>query len=356
MPKRSKKSLQDAGVTCLRGEASFVDDHTVELDGEHIQADKFVIATGMKPLELDIPGEELMTSYEKFFELDKPPKEVVFAGGGYISLEFGNMLMRAGSKVTIIEREDHILSPFETRLADKLEEHLSKLGINFIKQAEVNKVEQNGDSYKVSYHKDDSDYTLGCNMIFNCAGRVPQIDKLGLDKIKLKTSDKGIEVDDRMESLSHSHIYACGDVSAKHLPLTPLSAREASVVKNNIIHKSGQTIDRSVIPSVVFTIPQFASVGMTVQEAQDSDKEIEVIEKDASEFYNVKRVNGELYSFVIILEKNNDNILGAHILGPEAAEQINLFAMAMTHGITMKEFQNNIFTYPSWCNDLLSVK
>ncbi|MGB3592095.1 MAG: NAD(P)/FAD-dependent oxidoreductase [Nonlabens sp.] len=355
-PRATREDLKEAGITCLEGQAKFVGPHTVDLDGKHIQADHFVIATGMKTMQLDIPGEEHMVDYEQFFELENPPKEILFVGAGYISMEFGNMLSRAGSKITIIEKGPHILSPFEPYCADKIEEAAANAGINIVKQADVKEVVKNGaDDYTVIYKKDGAEFKVESNLVFNCSGRVPQIDQLGLDKINLETADAGIKVNNRLQSVTHSHIYACGDVSSKHIPLTPLSSREAVTVAKNLKGEPA-TIDIDIIPSAAFTFPECASVGMTEHDALDQNKSIEVIEKDASGFYNLKRVNGECYAFKLIVEKGTENLLGAHIVGPDAAEQINLFALAMKAGMTMTQFEDNIFTYPSWGNDLLSLR
>jgi glutathione reductase (NADPH) len=139
------------------------------------------------------------------------------------------------------------------------------------------------------------------------------------------------------------------------LPLTPLSGLQATIVANNILGKK-EELQLPAIPSAVFTIPQLATIGLTEKQALQQGHKITVLENDASNWFNVRRIKSDGYQYKIILEKETEAILGAHIMGAAASDQINMFAIAIKAGMNMEDLKSTIFTYPSWGNDILSYK
>ncbi len=352
--KTPRKTLKKRESPAFTARAAFIDKNTVEVGGKQYQSDVFVIATGLKPMKLGIPGEEFMLTSPDFFELEQAPKKVVFVGAGYVGMEFSHMLHRSGSQVTILEQGGQILNPFEEFTAGLLEKATGKMGIDIRKNARVSSIEKDGDGrYIVYYYKDDVMHQITTDCVFNTAGRVASIDSLHLEKAGVVTDKKGVVVNSRFQSTTNPNIYACGDVSNQNLPLTPLSSREAKVAADNIT-KGKREFDYLNIPSVAFTIPNCGGIGMTEKQAANSGKTFKVIEKDASDWFNNKRINAGYYAYKLIIEEETDLILGAHILGYEASEQLNMFAIAMKAGMTLDELQDTIFTYPSWGNDLIS--
>lgn len=353
IPSNTERDLKAKGITCYHGEAKFKDSNTIILDDEEIRSDYFVIATGLKPLSLGFPGEEYALTSGDFFNLKDAPNKVVFIGAGYIGMEFGHLLARAGSKVTIIDKGNQILSPFESFTANLLEEHSIEMGIDIFKNAQVTSIEKVDNRFIVYYAIDNIVHQITTDCVFNTAGRVPSIDQLELSNANVVTDNGGIVVNEYLQSTSQPNFYACGDVSSVNLPLTPLSGIEASLVGNNL---TGSTLklDLPAIPSAVYTIPQCAAIGLTEKQAKDQNINHHVVKKDASDWFNNRRINSKLYGYLIIIEKNTEIILGAHIVGPEAAEQINMFAIAMKAKMKFKELQKVIFNYPTWGNDLKS--
>ncbi|MEN8815733.1 MAG: NAD(P)/FAD-dependent oxidoreductase [Nonlabens sp.] len=354
VPERTKNLLQEKGITCLHGEAKFIDSNTVVLDNEKIQAKHFIIATGMQPLPLGIPGDEFMLTSGDFFTLNKVPEKVVFVGAGYIGMEFGQMLARAGSKVTMIEKGNQVLGPFEEYTASFIEQASEKLGIKIIKNAQASSVEKIDNRFIVNYAMKNGMHQITTDCVFNTAGRVPSIKALDLEKANVVTDKGGVVVNECLQSTTQSHIYACGDVSSKNLPLTPLSGIEASIVAKNLVGQKTE-LDIPAIPSTVFTIPQCASIGLTEKQAFKKDLKYHVIQKDSSDWFNNKRINASFYGYKVIIDNTTGKILGAHIAGPEASEQINMFAIAMKAQMTFKDLRKTIFNYPSWGNDLRSM-
>jgi glutathione reductase (NADPH) len=356
IPDNTEQALKDAGVSCYHGNAHFIDTHTIELVDQKISAKHFVIATGLKPMELNIPGASHMLTSDDFFKLNELPEKAVFIGAGYVGMEFSHMLARAGCKVTIIDMGDRILSPFEEFTSALVYEQSLKLGITFIMNAQAASVEENEERFTLHYGlQDGSSHQITANVIFNTAGRVPSTDSLKLENAGVVTDSNGIVVNNKMQSTTQSHIYACGDVSSHALPLTPLSSIEASVVASNLLGKPRE-IKIPAIPSIVFTIPQCATIGLTEEDAREKKLDFEIIQEDASGWFNTKRINADAYRWKLILDKKTDLILGAHIASHEAGEQINMIAIAMNAQMTFTHFKRTIFTYPSWGNDFKSYE
>ena len=355
IPQAVEHELDDLGITLYHQTPKFTDENTLAVEGETVKAKKIVIATGCVPRTLNIEGRFHLKTSEDFMEMKKLPKRMVFLGAGYIGMEFAHMAARCGVKVTVIEHGASILKPFDADLASELLETSKALGIKFIFNAEISSLEKLTKKYRIYYTKNGDKYTLKAGAVFNTTGRVPAIGALDLEKGKVAYSKAGVVCNAFMQNKTNPNVYACGDVSAHGLPLSPLSGIEANIVSKNIIKANVEKIELPVIPSVVFTLPNLATVGLQEEEAKSRYKNIIVNYKSATDWYNAKRINAPSYTYKIIINERTDLILGAHILGPHAAETINLFAMAIQKKMTTQELKAMIFTYPTWANDIKSM-
>ena len=353
IPEKTEKSLREAGIDCYLGSGSFIDEKTYVFDDTTIVAEHFIIATGMMTRPLSIPGADFMLDSADFFEMKDLPEKMVFIGGGYIGMEFSHMMARAGVKVTIIERSNQILSPFEKFVADHLLEASVKLGIDIKLNATLSSIEEKDGRYIVHYGQDDTIHQITTDMVYNTTGRIPSVDMLDLGKAGVVTDKGGVIVNDCLQSTTNSRFYACGDVSSMNLPLTPLSGLEGTIVGKNIVEGKHPLIPVD-IPSVAFTIPQVASIGLTEAQAKDQQKKFKVLSADASGWFNTRRMNAGTYAYKVLVEEKTGLVLGAHIVSHEAGETINLFSVAMNHDITFQHLQQTMFTYPSWANDMKS--
>ncbi len=196
---------------------------------------------------------------------------------------------------------------------------------------------------------------LKARQIFNTAGRIPSISDLDLEKGNVAFDEKGVEVNNYLQSKTNPNVYACGDVSDHDLPLTPLSGRQGYVVGENLVNGNKKKLDTPVIPSVVFTLPNIASVGYSEEEAKDRYKNVIVKQKSVPDWFNAKRMNAPVYAYKILLNERTEEIVGAHLIGPEAAETINLFTMAINNKMTAMDIKRMIFTYPSWGHDIKNM-
>ena len=355
MPKGVERGYEKAGVEMYHGAASFLSPNTIKIGDEILEGEKIVIATGARPIVLDIPGGELPIDSTEFLDLESLPDHVTFIGGGYISMEFAHLAARAGSKVTIFHRGKIPLENFDKDIVTHLVKATKELGIELHLEANVVSIERSDNGYNVTANFPEGKKTIQTNLVVNAAGRVPELDGLNLEKANIKYSKKGIEVNEYLQSVSNQSVYAAGDSAASEgLNLTPVAVMEGHAVAANIIKGNFRRPDYTEMPSAVFTLPSLAAVGMTEKQVKESGIEHQVKSASASNWYNARRINESTYAYKVISD-NNGYILGAHIIGPHAEEMINLFAMAIKAKLKVADIRNMVYSYPSMGSDIGSM-
>lgn len=353
VPAATERDLKEAGIDMYHQSPKFLDENTLSVEGKTVKAKKIVIATGLKPFELKIPGREHLKVSDDFLEMDELPESIVLVGAGYIGMEFAHIAARCGAKVTIIEAGNRPLDGFEEDIVSHLTEATKKLGIEFIFNAQVSEVEKLQKNYRVSFLKNNKTESLTARMVFNTAGRVPSIDDLDLANGNVAFEKGGISVNEYLQNPTNPSVYACGDVSASgSLPLTPTSSQEARIVSLNIRKGNKTIMNFPPVPSVVFTIPKMATIGLTEDEAKEKGYDFVVEYKSVPQWFNAKHLNDEVYAYKTIVDKKRNIVLGAHIISSEAGEMINLFVLAMCGKLTTEELKAMIFAYPTWGNDI----
>lgn len=348
-PEKMEESLRRAGIKTIHAKARFLDGRRIKVGEEILKAEKFLIATGAKPRKLNIPGEEHVIKSDEFLELDELPKRILFIGGGYISFEFAHLSARAGADVKILHRSARPLKNFEPYIVEFLLRATEEAGIDVITNAPVEEVVKKGDGFIVKTPRGNFE----ADLVVHGAGRVPNVDGLGLENAGVQYHErKGIFVNEYMQT-SNPRIYAAGDCTVGGLPLTPVAAVEGSIAASNMIKGNHLKVNHEAIPTVVFTIPPMASVGLKEEEAERKGIKFTVREGDTSKWYNSLRINQKYSAYKIIIENGSGRILGAHILGHNAEEVINIFALAMKFGIKAGELKHSYYTYPSYSYDIL---
>jgi glutathione reductase (NADPH) len=365
VPKEREEQFSKAGIAAFHGRARFLGQRTVKvgdtqtLDGLHI-----VIAAGAQPVKLNIPGEENMVKSDQFLELDELPSKIVFVGGGYISFEFAHIAARAGANVTILHRGTRPLNNFDPYLIDMLVQRSSELGIEIHLQTKVDAIEsakadkdhQDGGGFIV--HASDTingeKYKIEADMVVHGAGRVPEIDDLNLAAAGVEhETNKGVRVNEYLQSVSNQSIYAAGDAAASGgLPLTPVATYQGEIVATNLLEKNRAKANYKGIPSVVFTVPPLASVGLQEDTAKKQGLRFKTNKADTSNWYSSRRVSEKCSGYKVLIEEGTDRILGAHILGQHAEEVINLFAIAIRLGLKAQDIRRVVFSYPTRSSDI----
>ncbi|EDP94821.1 NAD(P)/FAD-dependent oxidoreductase [Kordia algicida OT-1] len=352
VPESIKENLTSLGIDLYHESPKFISKNEISVAGKNIKADKFVIATGLVPRKLSFNGANYLKTSDDVFHLKKIPASATFIGAGYVGMEFCFLLSTLGCKVTLIDRDSQALSQFDSFLVEKLVTSMKNRGVEFIFDATIEAVEKKKKNYKIHYKRKGKRASLKSHVVFNTSGRVPATALLDLENAKIEHDESGIIVNDFLVNRTNKHVYACGDVSSKSLPLTPLSGLQGYIVGNNILKEKSKKFTNPIVPSVVFIHPNLATVGYSEAEAKKRYKNILVLKGDASDWYNAKKANAKTYAFKIIANKRTRIIVGAHLLSAEANETINIFVVAINKKMTIDELKKMIFTYPSYSSDL----
>ncbi|MBW2960312.1 dihydrolipoyl dehydrogenase family protein [Mesonia aestuariivivens] len=355
IPAATEKDLAALDIKMYHQSPKFLDKNTLSVEGKTVKAKKIVIATGNKPMPLPIPGKELLLTSDDFLDLEKLPTSMIFIGAGYIGMEFAHIAARLGVEVTMIDTQPRPLSNFDEDMVAHLTEASEAIGIKFIFNAKASKVEKLRKYTEVTAELKNGDkVSAKAELVFNTAGRVPSIDELDLEKGNVAYTNKGITVNEHLQNSTNKDVYACGDVSnSEGLPLTPLSSQESRVVSTNLLGKYNKTeAHYPPQPSVVFTLPNVASVGLSEQQVNEQGLDYVIKYKSVPSWFNSKRIANQHYAFKVIKDKKTEKILGAHLVGPDAGEMINMFVMAMGGDLSCQDLKSMIFAYPTWSNDI----
>ena len=348
VPKRREDGLAKASIAAFHGHARFVGPNAVRVADDALEGRYVVIATGQKPADLQIPGTEHLTTSDQFLELDELPKRILFIGGGYIAFEFAHVAVRAGVQVTIVHRGPRPLPLFDPDLVDQVVESTRELGVAVQLGTEVLGVEKSSGRLIVRAVTSGQERTFETDMVVHAAGRVPEIDELNLDAAGVKWNKGGVAVNEYLQSVSNPAVYSAGDAAASGgPPLTPVASYEGVIVAANLLKGNRQKPTYLGIPTVVFTIPPLAAVGLSESEARKRGLKFRVKKEMTGGWYASRRV-GEAHSgFKVLVEEGTDHILGAHLLGAQAEEVINLFAVAMRSGMRAADLKHILFAYPT---------
>ena len=354
IPKSNEKYYREIGVKLYMGKASFSDEKTIRVGNELIEGKYIVVSTGARPRELNIPGEDLLCNSECFLELNRLPEEVIFVGGGYIAFEFAHIAARAGAKVTVLQRGNQTLNKFDPDIIHLLMKASEEIGIEVKMNQNVERIEKIGRKLKVYTGKGEgNEYTA--DLIVHSAGRVPNLEGLNLDAGNISRDRRGVLVDEFLRSQSNPSVYVSGDVNTYGIPLTPVADMEARLITAQIVKKQMEKVNYDVVPSVLFTVPSVASVGLHEEEALKRGIDFEKHFNDTSNWIASRRLGLKYSASKILIDKSDHQILGAHLMGHHAEEVINLFSLAMLHQLTVEQIQTTIYGYPTSSYDIHSL-
>lgn len=351
----TEKALMESGVTLFHGHAKFIAENTIQVNENILFAEKFVLANGAAPAKLFISGENFLIDSTAFLELEELPEEILFVGGGFIAFEFAHIISRFGVKATIVHRGEMPLVKFDADLVMLLMKASEKLGIQIILNAEVKSIRKENNQFIVHVNQHGEELRLSTPLAVHTAGRTPDIFEMDLEKCNISYSKKGIAVNEFMQSVSNSNVYACGDANDKALPLTPVAAKEGIILAANLLKGNYKKIRYGHIPSNVFSIPALAAVGLTEKEARDQNLNYRVHFKETTDWYSSRRLNEPVSGFKVLIDKDSGCIIGAHLLGPNAEESINLFTLAMNTGMKADDLKKTIFSYPTNASDIVHM-
>ncbi len=354
VPANRERAFEKAGIATYHGPGRFLSPDKLSVDGAVLEARHFVIAAGAKPRRLGVPGEEHLVTSTAFLELDQLPPRIAFVGAGYISFEFAHVARRAGAQAILVGR-GRPLQHFEQDLVTRLVDHTRSLGIELRLDAEVTAIEQRGAAYRLRVNVGGQTDTVEADLVVHGAGRIPNTEGLDLGAANIATApDGGVQVNEFLQSVTNPRVYAAGDAAAApgSLRLTPVAGYEGTIVAANLLKGNTRTPDFRGIPSVVFTVPPLAGVGLTEANAREQQLDMRVSTQDTSSWYSNRRVAETCAMFKVIVENQTGRVVGAHLLGPHAEEVINLFALAIRSGVPASDLKHLLYAYPTSGSDV----
>lgn len=346
VPRTTQAGLEEKGVACFRGHCEFLSPKTLLCGDQKISAENFIVATGARPRPLPVTGSDLAVSSDGFLFLKELPERIVFIGGGYISMEFGYTASAAGASVTVLHRGERIMKQFDPDMVSILQAACSTRGMDVRTEVSPKEIRKSDSGHYEVMLEGDSVET---DLVVGAIGRVPNVEDLGLEKASVAYDRHGIETNELMRT-SQDHIYAIGDC-VKGMQLSPVSDLQARTAARNILDPGGETADLSTLPSVAFSYPQLAMLGMDEQAAKKRGN-IRIAQGSGAGWPNYRRLNESHVGYKVIIDMETETVLGAHLVGPHAGELINLFALAMKYHIPVKDLQELPWAYPTYSADI----
>ncbi|MFO0593240.1 MAG: glutathione-disulfide reductase [Polyangiaceae bacterium] len=346
-----KRLLRDSGVTMIEGRGKIVDAHTVEVAGKRYTAKYILVATGGRPHKPEVPGAELGITSNEALDLKEIPKRLVIVGGGYIGVEFASIFNAVGSKVTMLIRGDAVLRGFDTDVRASLTNEMKKSGIEIKCETFLRDVEKKGDGLSLLTQEAE---TLECDTVLFATGRVPNTEGLGLDEIGVRRTPEGaIEVDD----FSRTHVpsvYAVGDCTNR-INLTPVAIAEGRAVAETLFHDRPTIMDHTNVPSAVFSQPPIGTVGLTEERA----RKLGPVDVYVTSFRPLKHtISGrdERTMMKLVVARETRKVLGVHMVGADAPEIVQGFAVALKCGATKEQFDQTVGIHPSAAEEFVTMR
>ena len=348
------KLLAGAGVTLLRGRATLVDAHTVEVDGRRVSARYILIATGGWPVVPPIPGSELAISSNEAFHLGELPRRVLVVGGGYIGVEFASIFNGLGVDTTLVYRGERLLREFDADLGGFLAVQMEKKGLRIRFHSNIERIARTGDRHGLRATLADGS-ALETDCVMYATGRAPNTRGLGLANAGVKLAANGAVVVDAKFQSSVPSIYAVGDVIDR-VQLTPVALAEGMVVAENLFGSGGRSLDYEGIPTAIFSNPNIGTVGLSEAKARERVGEIDVYRTTFGSLRHQLTGSGEQVLMKLVVDRKTERVLGVHMVGPEAGEIIQGFAVALRCGATKRQFDATIGIHPTIAEEFVTMR
>lgn len=342
-PERFRKM----GIDLFFGEGRFIDPRTFEIEGALLNGRRFVLATGSRAAPLPVPGLESAgyLTHVTALQLRRRPASMAIIGAGPTGIEFAQIFHRLGVAVTVIEKEGRILPGEDREVSALAEKILRQEGIRFFTGAGVRTVEREGEQKVLTIAAGDGIEKIACGEILAAAGRAPNVEGLDLPAAGVAYDAKGVRVDETLRTTAR-HIWACGDLAGPYQYTHTAEYQAGIVVANALFPFVRRKVDYRVVPSVTFSDPEIARVGLTEAEAEKTGKRIHVYRFP---FKNIDRavIDGEEEGLIKLIADDRLRIVGAHLIGPHAGDLLHEYAVAMKAGLKITALSTTIHAYPT---------
>lgn len=344
--------LKNSGATLIQGAATLLDPHTVSVDGQQYTSERILIATGGWPSIPDIPGKEHIVSSNEMFALDKLPERLMIVGGGYIAVEFAGIMHGLGVSTTLCYRGNKILRGFDQDIREFAAEEMDKKGIKILFNTQINAIEKTADAYIAH---DAEGHRIETDLIMYATGRKPNTSGLGLETISVNQNAKGAVIINSDYQTNIPSVYALGDVTDRFM-LTPVATAEAMALVNQLYGTVNTPVDYDCIPTAVFSQPNIATVGLTEAEARHRHGDIDIYKSEFKPMKHTLSGLNEKTMMKLIVRRSNDQVLGVHMVGPDAGEIIQGMAVAIRAGATKTVFDSTIGIHPTAAEEFVTMR
>ena len=339
------------GIDILRGQAKFVDAHTLKVDEQQVSTQFILLAVGARPNMPDTPGIEYAVDSKDVFELEELAASFVIVGGGYIGVELAQVFRYYGREVTIVDTHPYLLDGFDEDVQAQVKKILEKDGVKVIDKARLKEIEKVENGFKAIL--EGQTLTPVANQVMCALGRKANIETLNLQAVKV-TTQKGKIVVDEYKRTQESTVFAVGDCTDT-IMLTPVAKAEGEAAVDTMFGEPKQ-IDYRWVPSAVFMQPEVAQVGPTEAEANEQGLNVEVLRSTFTPLKNAMASVASVDALIkLIVDKESQQILGVHLVAPRAADLIQMLVPALKKGLTLNELRETISIHPSTGEELFCL-
>lgn len=345
------KLLNNAGVSIIRGRAYITSSHSVNVGEQNISAEKILIAVGGKPSPASFKGAEHCFNSDQAFYLAERPERVAVVGSGYIGLEFAGIFNGLGSQVHVLARSQ-VLRGYDEAVAQFAKQEIAKKGIDIKEQCEIVSIEKSSGALLCQLSNGESILVDG---VMYAAGRTPVTDNLGLENTAVKLRDNGTIIANEQFQTAEPSIFALGDVIGTP-ELTPVALAQAMVFVDQQYGEGKRTMQYEFIPTAIFCQPNIAFVGLSEQEAKAKGLACDVYTSEFRAMKHTLSVSDERTFIKLLVDKNSEKVLGLHVVGAEAGEVVQGFAVAIQAGLTKSAWDETIGIHPTMAEELVTMR
>lgn len=352
----SAASLAEAGIALLSGSPAFSSPSSLSVSDEEIEFGAALIATGSSPRRLMFPGAEHTLTTDGFMSNTAVPERMIVIGAGFSAFEFGQVAARLGAEVHLLHPGPHPLAGQDPELVRALMEFSRSLGLRVWDKATIRKIAHEGSGFIVEADTQAGMRRWAADLVLNAAGRVPNLDGLRLESANVDSNMHGVCVDPFLRSRSNRRIFAAGDAhDGYRFKLCTMACLEGRVAARNYLEGDVDPMNYMGVPQTLYTFPPLASVGLTESAAKERGHRIDVVRSELGKL-EVYRIEGETVGMVkLIFDANDQRLLGAHLYGAEAGENIHIFAIAVRLGLTRSQLADLPFACPTRASGLLCM-
>ena len=346
------RMLAAAGVDLVEDRGVLVDPHTVEIGGRTVTAETILIATGARPFRPDVPGIEHAVTSNEAFHLDEFPRRAVIVGGGYIAAEFASIFNGLGSRVTLLYRGGQILRGFDDDVRTALAREMSKKGVDLRVESQVARIDAAGRRLGVTLESGDA---IAADLVMYATGREPNTSGMGLAEAGVELDGAGAVMVDRYSRTSVPNVYAIGDATNR-MNLTPVAINEGRAFAETLYAGRPRFLDYTNVPHAVFSNPSVGVAGLDEARARERYEAVDVYRSTFRPMKHTLTGRDELTLMKLVVDAATDRVVGAHMVGPDAAEIVQGMGVALTCGATKAQFDATVGVHPSAAEEFVTMR